>query len=150
MCSLSVDCQVDFGSQRWTLISSLMRIRDSKPSAPVCHPCKISTLKWLTSLVIVHTDGQSGTYFIRWYAAVATYHSINSADVVKECKGEHFARFSSSVSPVTASLTFRHRASCILGQAFRYSPENAFYIQSTNIYFIIWYLLDRASLIWII
>ena len=25
-------------------------------------------------------------------------------------------------------LTFRHRASCILGQAFRYSPENAFYI----------------------
>ena len=27
------------------------------------------------------------------------------------------------------SLTFRHRASCILGQAFQYSPENAFYIQ---------------------
>ena len=26
-------------------------------------------------------------------------------------------------------LTFRHRASCILGQAFHYSPENAFYIQ---------------------
>ena len=25
-------------------------------------------------------------------------------------------------------LTFRHRASCILGQAFHYSPENAFYI----------------------
>ena len=24
-------------------------------------------------------------------------------------------------------LNFRHRASCILGQAFRYSPENAFY-----------------------
>jgi len=29
---------------------------------------------------------------------------------------------------LTASLTFRHRASCILGQAFHYSPENAFYI----------------------
>ena len=28
----------------------------------------------------------------------------------------------------TPDLTFRHRASCILGQAFRYSPENAFYI----------------------
>ena len=26
------------------------------------------------------------------------------------------------------ALTFRHRASCILGQAFHYSPENAFYI----------------------
>ena len=44
-------------------------------------------------------------------------------------------------------LTFRHRASCILGQAFRYSPENAFYIFNQQIHFIIWYLLDHASLI---
>ena len=46
-------------------------------------------------------------------------------------------------------LTFRHRASSILGQAFHYSPENAFYtyIFNEQIYFIIWYLLDRASLI---
>ena len=44
-------------------------------------------------------------------------------------------------------LTFRHRASCTLGQAFHYSPENAFYIFNQQIYFIIWYLLDRASLI---
>ena len=44
-------------------------------------------------------------------------------------------------------LTSRHRASCILGQAFHYSPENAFYIFNQQIYFIIWYLLDRASLI---
>ena len=38
---------------------------------------------------------------------------------------------------------------CVLyiGQAFRYSPENAFYIFNLQIYFIIWYLLDRASLI---
>ena len=34
-------------------------------------------------------------------------------------------------------LTFRHRASCILGQAFHYSPENAFYIFNQLIYFII-------------
>ena len=34
-------------------------------------------------------------------------------------------------------LTFRHRASCIQGQAFRYSPENAFYIFNQQIYFII-------------
>ena len=45
------------------------------------------------------------------------------------------------------TLSFRHRASCILGQAFRYSPENAFYIFNQQIYFIIWYLIDRASLI---
>ena len=44
-------------------------------------------------------------------------------------------------------LTFRHRASCILGQEFHYSPENAFYIFNQQIYFIIRYLLDRASLI---
>jgi len=30
------------------------------------------------------------------------------------------------VSAYKCALTFRHRASCILGQAFRYSSENAF------------------------
>ena len=35
-------------------------------------------------------------------------------------------------------LIFRHRASCILGQAFRYSPENDFYIFNQQIYFTIW------------
>ena len=34
-------------------------------------------------------------------------------------------------------LKFRHRASCIQGQAFRYSPENAFYIFNQQIYSII-------------
>jgi len=34
-------------------------------------------------------------------------------------------------------LNFRRRASCILGQAFHYSPENAFYIFNQQIYFII-------------
>ena len=36
-----------------------------------------------------------------------------------------------------ARLNFRHRESCILGQAFHYSPENAFYIFNEQIYFII-------------
>jgi len=35
------------------------------------------------------------------------------------------------------SFTFRHRASCILGQAFHCFPENAFYIFNQQIYFII-------------
>ena len=37
------------------------------------------------------------------------------------------------------ALTFRHRASCIKGQAFHYSPENAFYIfnQQIRVCFII-------------
>jgi len=34
-------------------------------------------------------------------------------------------------------LAFRHRASCILGQAFHCSTENAFYIFNQQIYFII-------------
>ena len=34
-------------------------------------------------------------------------------------------------------LTFRHRASSIQGQAFHYSPENAFYLFNQQIYFII-------------
>ena len=46
------------------------------------------------------------------------------------------------IKPVESSipdavLTFRHCASCILGQAFHYSPENAFYIFNQQIYFII-------------
>ena len=42
------------------------------------------------------------------------------------------------ILPVSVTpLTFRHRASCILGQAFHYSPENASYIFNQQIYFII-------------
>ena len=39
--------------------------------------------------------------------------------------------------PTEWHLTYRHRASCILGQAFHYSPENAFYIFNQQIYLII-------------
>ena len=38
---------------------------------------------------------------------------------------------------VVTVFSLRHRASCILGQAFRYTPENAFYIFNQQIYFII-------------
>jgi hypothetical protein len=38
---------------------------------------------------------------------------------------------------VQFSLNFRHRASCILGQAFYYTAENTFYIFNQQIYFII-------------
>ena len=52
-------------------------------------------------------------------------------------KGTHFAGVAEIQKVVTDELTFRHRASCILGQAFRYFPENAFYIFNQQIYFII-------------
>ena len=35
------------------------------------------------------------------------------------------------------TLIVRNRASCVLGQAFHYSPVNAFYIFNQQIYFII-------------
>jgi hypothetical protein len=41
------------------------------------------------------------------------------------------------ISEQHVKLTFRHRASCILGQVFHYSPENALYIFNQQIYFII-------------
>ena len=41
-----------------------------------------------------------------------------------------------------AFLNFKHRASSILGQAFRYYPDNAFYIFNQQIYFIILYLFN--------
>ena len=41
----------------------------------------------------------------------------------------------------------RWQVNLYIGQAFRYSPEKAFCIFNQQIYFIIWYLLDRASLI---
>ena len=49
----------------------------------------------------------------------------------------HDARSDGCQIHVKDSLTFRHRASSMLGQAFRYSPENAFYIFNQQIYFII-------------
>ena len=42
-----------------------------------------------------------------------------------------------SICQSTQCLNFKHCAFCILGQAFRYSPENAFYIFNQQIYFFI-------------
>ena len=49
----------------------------------------------------------------------------------------------------TCRMFLNLQAPCVLciGQDFSCSPENAFYIFNQQIYFIIWYLLDRASLI---
>ena len=70
------------------------------------------------------------------------FHSIYEQKVEILCYG-----VTKTCITLATRLTFRHRASCILGQTFHYSPENAFYIFNQQIYFIIWYLLDRASLI---
>ena len=71
----------------------------------------------------------------------------NASSFTDSCKCSPSVKYVSSANllckdvdittKLTASLTFRHRASCILGQAFHYSPENAFYIFNQQIYFII-------------
>ena len=52
------------------------------------------------------------------------------------CHSHQFPFFSQPIRLVFL-LTFRHRASCFIGQGFRYSPENAFYVFNQQIYFII-------------
>ena len=51
-----------------------------------------------------------------------------SAGMRQGMHGLFIVRHFISKPAVFKSLTFRHRASCILGQAFHYSPENAFYL----------------------
>jgi len=57
-----------------------------------------------------------------------TTGSLNTEDLgtTEHSRNSNVGKFSHSLAPFY--LTFRHRASCILGQAFHYSPVNAFYI----------------------
>ena len=109
----------------------------------------------------VRTRNQISLLFISFYD-VALPHKVKVITTVKtERKGFGSRRLWINWSNVTAltsslrqtskavhqdTLTFRHRTSCITGQAFRYSPENAFCVFNPQIYFIIWYLLGPASL----
>jgi len=63
------------------------------------------------------------------------------------CKILRDIRNSKQSSELSAILNFRRRGFCILGQAFHYSPQNAFYIFNQQIYFNVSYLFERASLI---
>ena len=55
--------------------------------------------------------------------------------VLTYCSGTFLSMVVETAYP--GAITFRHRASCILGQAFHYSPENASYIFNQQIYLII-------------
>ena len=98
----------------------------------ICHPNKIWWRVNLMKLPIMHFSLAS-FYFL------PLRHKYS---LIKTRKLSFSERCQTSYG-----LTFRHRTSCILGQAFHYSPENAFYIFNQQIYFVIWYLLDSASLI---
>ena len=68
-------------------------------------------------------------------ATIQVWHSQSLRTLQLEFYLQYISKSVTSVSRMT--LNFRHRASCVLGQAFRYSPENAFYIFNQQIYFII-------------
>ena len=70
---------------------------------------------------------------------INTYDMLPSSMVSSEisCKISQFRLHCFHTRLSLQGLTFRHRASCILGQAFHCSPENAFYIFNQQIYFII-------------
>ena len=73
---------------------------------------------------------------------------LHPAGTLKACPGLYRVSFTSAFSFCTLWVKLNLQAPCVLyiGQAFRYSPENAFYIFNQQIYLIIRYLLDRASL----
>ena len=108
---------------------------------------------WLRSVALTYSLWWEYHF---WFMSFRFTSAFSGMKVARKRKAGRTPKASPRVSWVTLQhlfkhetngLTFRHRASCILGQAFRYSPENAFYIFNQQIYFIIWYLLDRASLI---
>ena len=57
------------------------------------------------------------------------FHSSQRAGLLSDILDDYIAKYRRE-NPVY--LTFRHRASCILGQAFHYSPVNAFYTRIFN------------------
>jgi len=69
----------------------------------------------------------------RCVAAAVKYWSVS----YNACVYDLWLRLCLPVPVTGGALANRHRASCILGQAFRYSPEKAFYIFNQQIYFII-------------
>ena len=84
-------------------------------------------------VVLAQTACGWGRPGLLWFAHDQLKICSRSVTVV-QCRQRTLLRHSSAVR---GALTFRHRASYILGHAFRYSPENAFYIFNQQIYFII-------------
>ena len=66
--------------------------------------------------------------FVRWTLKCIEKLQHNNIQILITFHWIRRNKYKCFIVLVYSTLTFRHRASCILGQAFRYSPENAFYI----------------------
>jgi hypothetical protein len=86
-------------------------------------------LTWITVWV------KHGLYTTFWCGITLGKHSHVTARKRWDCNPWRWPFKSWNMLELRVLLTFRHLASCILGQAFRYSPENVLYIfNSTNIF----------------
>ena len=117
------------------------------------HCCKLCIQNIKISRLVI--------FKLKWHLCICgtNYRKMGVTLFFRKCFQHYISRYASILISYTdvflntalenspICLTFRHRASCIYGQAFHYSSENAFYIFNQQIYFIIWYLLDGASLI---
>jgi len=102
--------------------------------------CGVSTASESSAAVCTYRCkcGERGLLFTRTKCQhVTACQQHVSAVLIFEQAQRH--RSTPKLNPVL--LTFRHRASCILGQALHYSPENAFYIFIQRTLFI--YLINK-------
>jgi hypothetical protein len=96
------------------------------------------------NMICRHTNLQVSVSVFQWWIY---FNNIISVCYLCMNVYEWNQEIMKSSKEICSALTFRYLMSCILGHAFHYSPENASYIFNQQIYFIIWYLLDHASLI---
>ena len=101
----------------------------------------------MTDIKTLTTSAQKSIYSL--HQTVKFYHIyfIDMVEIKKRHKSETFPIYFyintlrtgllNCLNARSRGLIFRHRASCIQGQAFRYFPENTFYIFNQQIYFII-------------
>jgi hypothetical protein len=82
---------------------------------------------------------------IYWLTVLKLFTALKYVTYSVMCRGSEL----DAVSTFKIVTSINLLAPCVLytWKVFRCSPENAFHIFNQQIYFIIWYLLDRASLI---
>ena len=137
-------CHMPYPSHApFNLITLIKSGKQCKAQSSSC--CSVLQFRATPSLSVLNISLSTPSYFrtpsacglpLMWHTKLHTHKTTGKTLTDK-----------SQDRMVAGSLTFRDCASCILGQAFHCSTENAFHIFNQQIYFIIWYLLDRASLI---
>ena len=111
----------------------------------VCQVCSLCVCDLAHSLGL---DKRGDAFFVTGHSSLVSVLQIANT-VLKQTLYRYTLPLDRNWWTCFASYWINPQAPCVMyiGQAFRYSSENAFYIFNQQIYFIVWYLLDRASLI---